>query len=144
MTSNQHESRASRCSFAEVIDGNSETTPYASDKKLGERPVFDRTNWVDGECGEPLPIAGHESVPVIKTAAVHEPLIEADSFDAIRSAIGSASKFDFLGWALHWMRRGSKPSVNVARGAPIDAEDFGRKDYAGILEGNHGDSVDRH
>jgi hypothetical protein len=103
MTSKRHDSRARRGSLAEVIHGESETFPYASQKKLGEQPaLFDHTNWVAGEHGEPLPIVPDTSDPSLKAVpvAVHKPLVEAENLDAMRQGIrGYVSEFDCLGRA---------------------------------------------
>src|SRR6516162_10140275 len=98
MTSKRHDSRATRGSLTKVIHGESETLPYASRKKRREQPTFDHTNWVAGERGEPLPIVPHTSDPSLKAVAVQEPLVEAESLDAMRQGIRS-----HLGWALRWV-----------------------------------------
>ena len=127
MTSKRHDSRATRGSLTEVIHGDSETFVYASRNKLGEQPVFDHTNWVDGERGEPLPIVPHTSDPSLKAVAVHKPLVEPESLDVMRQGIGGyVGEFDCLGWALRWVRSRRKLSLNVVRG-PSEAKDFKRK-----------------
>src|SRR6478672_72283 len=102
MTSKRHDSRARRGSLTEVIHGESET------KKLGEQPaLFDRTNWVAGEHGEPLPRVPNTSDPSLKAVslAVHGPLVETESLDAMRQGIrGYLSELDCLGWALRRVR----------------------------------------
>jgi hypothetical protein len=105
MTSKRHDSRARRGSLTEVIHGESETFPYASRKKLGEQPaLFNRTNWVAGEQGEPLPIVPNPSLKAVPLA-VHKPLVEAENLDAMRRGIrGYVSEFDCLGWALRRVR----------------------------------------
>jgi hypothetical protein len=112
MTSKRHDSRARRASLTEVIHGESETFPYASRKKLSEQPaLFNRTNWVAGEHGEPLPIVPNTSDPSLKAVpvAVHKPLVEAESLDATRQGIrGYVSEFGCLGWAPRRVRNRRK------------------------------------
>ncbi|MGB6440213.1 MAG: hypothetical protein WBE89_12970 [Methyloceanibacter sp.] len=83
----QHDSRTRRDSLTDVIHAEPETFWGAYRKKLGEQPaLFDHTNWVAGEHGEPLPIVPDTSNPSLKAVriAAHKPLVEAEILEAMR------------------------------------------------------------